>query len=75
MRRLTLAVALMLAASLAVAQEPQRPVDPQSMGKKEMTAIVVSTDPEVKTITVKKEGRLRNPRRRRFRWPGRQWRS
>ena len=58
MRRLTLAVALMLAASLAVAQEPQRPpVDPgQSMGKKEMTAIVVSTDPEVKTITVKKEG-------------------
>ena len=58
MRKLTLAVVLMLAAGLAVAQEPQRPpADPgQSMGKKEMTVTVVSTDPEVKTITVKKDG-------------------
>jgi len=59
MRRLTLAVVLMLAAGLAVAQEPQRPpaAEPgQSLGKKEMTAIVVSADPEVKTITVKREG-------------------
>jgi hypothetical protein len=58
MRKLTIAVVLMLAAGLAVAQEPQRPpADPsQTMGKKEMTVVVVSADPEVKTITVKKDG-------------------
>lgn len=59
MRRLIPAVVLMLAAGLAVAQDPPRPGDqpgPASMGKKEMTAIVVSADPTVKTITVRKEG-------------------
>jgi hypothetical protein len=58
MRRLIPAVVLMLAAGLAVAQEPQRPAaEPgQAQGKKEMTAIVVSADPDVKTITVRKEG-------------------
>ncbi len=58
MRKLTLAVVLMLAAGLAVAQEPQRPPSEpsQPMGKKEMSATVVSADPEVKTITVKKDG-------------------
>ncbi len=61
MRRLIPAVVLMLAAGLAVAQEPQRPANPakepgQTLGKKEMTAIVVSADPTVKTITVRKEG-------------------
>jgi len=66
MRRLIPAVVLTLAASLAVAQDPPRPGDQPgqqpgtpgqpSMGKKEMTAIVVSADPTVKTITVRKEG-------------------
>ncbi len=58
MRRLIPAVVLMLAAGLAVAQEPQRPASEpgQAQGKKEMTAIVVSADPTVKTITVRKEG-------------------
>ena len=59
MRRLIPAVVLMLAAGLAVAQEPQRPPasEPRpAPGKKEMTAIVVSADASVKTITVKKEG-------------------
>jgi hypothetical protein len=59
MRRFIPAVVLMLAAGLVAAQEPQRPpaAEPgQAQGKKEMTAIVVSTDPEVKTITVRKEG-------------------
>jgi hypothetical protein len=58
MRRLIPAFVLMLAAGLAVAQETQRP--PAEPGKassnKEMTAIVVSADPDVKTITVRKEG-------------------
>ncbi len=71
MRRLIPAVVLMLSAGLAFAQEPARPGDQpgqtpgmtpgsepgrSSMGKKEMTAIVVSADPTVKTITVRKEG-------------------
>jgi hypothetical protein len=62
MRRLIPAFVLVLAAGLAVAQEPQRPAatEPdQAQGKKdkkEMTAIVVSADPTVKTITVRKEG-------------------
>ena len=72
MRRLIPAVVLMLSAGLAFAQEPPRPGDQPgqrpgemtpgtqpghtSMGKKEMTAIVVSADPTVKTITVRKEG-------------------
>ena len=59
MRRLIAAVVLMLAAGSAVAQETQGPsANPadQARGKKEMTAIVVSTDPTVKTITVRKEG-------------------
>lgn len=59
MRRLIPAVVLMLAAGLAVAQEPQRPPASEpgpATGKKEMTAIVVSADPSVKTITVKKDG-------------------
>jgi hypothetical protein len=48
----------MLAAGWAAAQEPAR--DPagqagETKGKKEMTAIVVSTDPTVKTITVRSE--------------------
>ena len=67
MRRLIPAVVLMLSAGLAFAQDPPRPGDQpgqtpgtepghSSMGKKEMTAIVVSADPTVKTITVRKEG-------------------
>ncbi len=71
MRRLIPAVVLLLCAGLAFAQEPPRPgnqpgqtpgMTPGSepghsnMGKKEMTAIVVSADPTVKTITVRKEG-------------------
>jgi hypothetical protein len=59
MRRLIPAFVLMLAAGLAVAQEPQRPpaTKPElARGQKEMTAIVVSADPTVKTITVRKEG-------------------
>src|SRR5574342_856557 len=71
MRRLIPALVLMLSAGLALAQDPPRPGDQpgqtpgmapgqepshSSMGKKEMTAIVVSADPTVKTITVRKEG-------------------
>jgi hypothetical protein len=59
MRRLIPAFVLMLAAGLAVAQEPQRPPVNEpgpAQGKKEMIAIVVSADPTVKTITVRKEG-------------------
>lgn len=61
MQRLIPAVVLVLAAGLAVAQDPPRPSDQPapagpSKGKKEMTAIVVSADPTVKTITVRKEG-------------------
>jgi hypothetical protein len=58
MRRLIPAFVLMLAAGLAVAQEPQRPATKPDLarGQKEMTAIVVSADPTVKTITVRKEG-------------------
>jgi hypothetical protein len=59
MRKLIPAVVLMLAAGSAVAQESQTPPasEPtQARGKKEMTAIVVSADPMVKTITVRKEG-------------------
>jgi hypothetical protein len=58
MRKLIPTLAILLAAGLAVAQEPKHPSkDPaQTLGKKEMTAIVVSADPTVKTITVRKEG-------------------
>jgi hypothetical protein len=75
MRRLIPAVVLMLAAGLAVAQEPQRPAaEPgQAQGKKEMTAIVVSADPDVKTITVRKEGAGRTRPRRPSPWPERPW--
>jgi hypothetical protein len=65
------AIVLTLSAGLAFAQEPARPGNQpgqtpgmapgaqsgqSSMGKKELTAIVVSADPTVKTITVRKEG-------------------
>lgn len=58
MRKLIPAVVLALCASWAMAQQPPR--DPagqtgERMGKKEMTAIVVATDPSVKTITVRNE--------------------
>ncbi len=56
MRKLFPAVLLMLAAGLAVAQEPTRESANQATeakGKKEMTAIVVSADRTVKTITVR----------------------
>lgn len=57
MRKLFPAVLLVLtAAGLAFAQEPSRDSASQATeakGKKEMTAIVVSTDPTVKTITVR----------------------
>jgi hypothetical protein len=69
MRRLILAVVLTSCAGWAAAQDPQsqQPTQPQSptqsqqqpgtMAKdKEMTVLVVATDPTVKTITVKKEG-------------------
>ncbi len=70
MRKLIPAVVLVLSAGLAFAQDPPRAADQPgqqpglrpgdepgpSMGKKEMTAIVVSADPTVKTITVRKEG-------------------
>jgi hypothetical protein len=60
MRKLIPAVVLMLAAGSAVAQEPQSPPANESgqaaRGKKEMTAIVVSTDASVKMITVRMEG-------------------
>jgi Cu/Ag efflux protein CusF len=56
MRRLIPAFVLMLAASLAGAQEPAAKEPGPAQGKKEMTAIVVSADATVKTITVRKEG-------------------
>jgi predicted RND superfamily exporter protein len=58
MRKLIPAVLLVLAGSWAAAQEPVREQPSQateSKSKKEMTAIVVATDPTVKTITVRKE--------------------
>ena len=58
MRKLIPAVLLVLAGSWVAAQEPTREQPSQateSKGKKEMTAIVVSTDPTVKTITVRNE--------------------
>ena len=64
MRRLILAVVLTSGAGWAMAQDPQAPppVQPQQQpapaakDTKEMTAVVVATDPTVKTITVKPEG-------------------
>jgi hypothetical protein len=56
MRRLIPAFVLVLAASLAGAQEPAAKDPGSAQGKKEMTAIVVSADATVKTITVRKEG-------------------
>jgi hypothetical protein len=57
MRKLVLAVLLALTAGWAVAQEPKS--DPAQAGdtkaKKVMTAIVVATDPTVRTITVRSE--------------------
>ena len=56
MRKLFPAVLLVLTAGLAVAQEPGRESASQTTeakGKKEMTAIVVSADRTVKTITVR----------------------
>jgi hypothetical protein len=57
MRKLFPAVLLVLtAAGLAVAQEPGQSASSQTTeakGKKEMTAIVVSADRTVKTITVR----------------------
>jgi predicted outer membrane protein len=58
MRKLFPAVLLMLAAGLAVAQEPTPTRESanqatEAKGKKEMTAIVVSADRTVKTITVR----------------------
>jgi hypothetical protein len=59
MRKFIPAVLLVLAGSWAAAQEPTRDQAPSQAtdvkGKKEMTAIVVSTDPSVKTITVRNE--------------------
>jgi len=63
MRKLIPAVAFMLAAVSAAAQEPARPPQEPARvpaadeikGKKEMTAIVVATDATVKTITVRNE--------------------
>src|SRR5262245_22094437 len=60
MHRLILAVLLTAATSWAFAQEPRTPQEPQKpaqtvSGSKEMTVTVVSTDPAVKTITIKKE--------------------
>ncbi len=60
MRKFIPAVMLVLAGSWVAAQEPTLQPPPPSQtteakGKKEMTAIVVSTDPTVKTITVRSE--------------------
>ena len=67
MRKLIPVVLLVLAGSWAVAQDPpppprepgSQPSQPsqasEAKGKKEMTAVVVSTDPTVKTITVRNE--------------------
>jgi len=59
MRKLIPVALLVLSAGWVVAQEAKR--DPLTQadevrGKKEMTAIVVATDPAVKTITVRTEG-------------------
>jgi Cu/Ag efflux protein CusF len=64
MRRLILAVVLMSGTGWALAQDPQpqQPTQPQQQpapsarDSKEMTGMVVATDPTVKTITIKKEG-------------------
>ena len=61
MKKLILAVALTLAATWSVAQEPpSQAQQPQQQAQterapKEVTATVVSTDPTAKTITFKKE--------------------
>jgi hypothetical protein len=60
MRKFIPAVMLVLAAGWAAAQEPTRQPPPpgqttEAKGKKEMMAIVVSTDPTVKTITVRSD--------------------
>lgn len=63
MRKFIPAVLLVLAGSWVAAQEPPREQPSQAQpsqateakGKKEMTAIVVATDPTVKTITVRSE--------------------
>jgi hypothetical protein len=61
MRRLILAVLLTAASGWALAQEPRPPAqDPMKPAQragdaKEMTVTVVSTDPTVKTITIKKD--------------------
>ncbi len=65
MRRLILAVVFTSGAGWALAQDPQAqpPTQPQQQSApaakdtKEMTAVVVATDPTVKTITVKREMR------------------
>ena len=57
MRKWIPAVLIVLAGGWAAAQEPaQKPAQSsEAKGRKEMTAIVVSTDPTVKTITVRNE--------------------
>lgn len=58
MRKFIPALLLVLAGSWSVAQEPKSEQPSQATevkGKKEMTAIVVATDPTVKTITVRRE--------------------
>ena len=63
MRKLILAAVLMSGAGWAMAQDPQAqpPTQPQQQpapaatDTKEMTAVVVATDPTIKTITVKPE--------------------
>jgi len=54
MRKLIPAVLLVLAGSWVAAQEQPSQAS-EAKGKKEMTAFVVSTDPTVKTITVRNE--------------------
>jgi hypothetical protein len=59
MRKLIPVALLVLSAGWVVAQESKREPLAQAdevKGKKEMTAIVVSTDTTVKTITVRSEG-------------------
>jgi hypothetical protein len=59
MQKLILAVLLTAASSWAIAQESRPAQEPQkpavASDSKEMTVTVVSTDPTVKTITIKKE--------------------
>jgi hypothetical protein len=63
MRRLILAAGLLSFAGWAVAQDPQpqppqpqqQQPDPTARDTKEMTAVVVATDINIKTITFKKE--------------------